>query len=88
MFLGLSKQEKEDYKNWISAENLMKKYNIEINKNNKLLNFLIESIKNTDDYYDKIFLAKIGKSLNKFGINNDKKDKITKIIEQIGRAHV
>jgi hypothetical protein len=78
--------EKEDYKNWIQAESLLKKYNIEINKNDKLLEFLIESIKHTDDFYDKVFLAKIGKSLNKFGINNEKKEKITKIIEQLDKT--
>jgi len=78
--------EKEDYKNWIMVESLLKKYNFEINKNDKLLQFLIESIKHTDDFYDKIFISKIAKSLNKFGINNDKKDKITKIIEQLDKT--
>lgn len=78
--------EKEDYKNWILADNLLKKYNVEINKNDKLLNFLIESIKHTDNFYDKIFISKIAKSLNKFGINNDNKEKITKIIEQLDKT--
>ena len=68
------------------VESLLKKYNFEINKNDKLLQFLIESIKHTDDFYDKIFISKIAKSLNKFGINNDKKDKITKIIEQLDKT--
>ena len=77
--------EKEDYKNWIFADNLLKKYNVEINKNEKLLNFLIESIKHTNNFYDKIFISKIAKSLNKFGINNNK-EKITKIIEQLDKT--
>lgn len=78
--------DKNDYKNWSCAEIMLKKYNIEINSDENLFNFVIETIKKTDNIYDKIFLSKIGKSINKYGIQNDNKEKISKIIEQLEKT--
>ena len=74
---------KEDYKNWVMAEKYLKDYNNKINQSEDLLNFVIESIKICDNYYDKIFLAKIGRSLDKNGIRSNSKEKINKIISQL-----
>ena len=78
--------DKNDYKNWTIAENMLRKYNIEINKNKNLFDFVIDAIKNTDNIYDKIFLSKIGKSINKYGIQNNDREKICKIIEQLEKT--
>lgn len=75
--------DKNDYKNWINAENKLRDFNNKINQNEKLLNFVIDSIKITDNYYDKIFLSKIGRSLDKNGVRTDIKEKINKIILQL-----
>ena len=80
--------DKNDYKNWSCAEIMLKKYNIEINSNENLFNFVNETIKKTDNIYDKIFLSKIGKSINKYGIQNDNKEKISKIIEQLEKTEI
>jgi hypothetical protein len=75
--------DKDDYKNWLIAEKLLKDFNNNINQNDKLLEFVINSIKISDNFYDKIFLAKIGRSLDKNGIRSGMKEKINKIIIQL-----
>jgi len=74
---------KDDYKNWVLAEKYLKDFNNKINQSEDLLNFVIESIKTCDNYYDKIFLAKIGRSLDRSGIRTNSKEKISKIISQL-----
>jgi Zn-dependent oligopeptidase len=75
--------DRDDYKNWVMAEKNLKDFNNKINQNEELFNFVVESIKTCEKYYDKIFLAKIARSLDKTGIRTNSKEKINKIILQL-----
>jgi len=73
----------DELKSLIMTETKLKNYNINFNKNKKLLDLIINLIKTTDDQYDKIFLAKMGQSIEKFGTRCDNVDKISKILIQL-----
>jgi Zn-dependent oligopeptidase len=82
--------DKNDINNLLLAEKMLKKYNFELNTDVKLLNLIIKLITKTDNKYHKIFLAKMGKSMQKFGtekyLNSESKEshnKITNIITQL-----
>lgn len=65
------------------AETKLKNYNIKFNKNKELLELIIVLIKETENNYDKIFLAKMGQSFEKFGTRFDNVDKISNILIQL-----
>ncbi len=71
---------------WKRAEILIKNYNVKINTNKDLLNCVIKLIDKTNDKYEKIFLAKMGKSMEKYGTVADNTDKITRIMLQIDQT--
>ena len=73
----------EDTKTLSMAETKLKNYNIQFNKNFELLTLIIDLIKNTDDTYNKIFLAKMGQSFQKFGTRDNNSEKISKILLQL-----
>jgi Zn-dependent oligopeptidase len=75
--------DKSDYHNWIQAEKLFKQHNNSFNTNQELLKIIIELIKQTDDMYDKIFLSKMGRSMEKYGLNTNNSSRIAKILSQI-----
>lgn len=75
--------EKDDYKYWSYADNEFKKYNYYFNTNKKLLECIIKLIKKTNNMYEKIFLSKMGRSMEKFGTNAINTDKICKIFNQL-----
>jgi len=72
-----------DHKNWINADSLLKKHNYIFNTTKLLLKKIIELIKETDDVYDKIFLSKMGRSMEKYGLNLENTDRISKILIQL-----
>jgi len=80
---------KEDLHKLFQAEKILKKYNFELNTDTNLLNLIINLITKTDNKYQKIFLAKMGKSMQKFGteknINSESKDNINKIVTIISQ---
>ena len=51
--------------------------------NKKLLDTIIELIKDTDNMYDKIFLSKMGRSMEKYGLNTNNPKKVSKILMQL-----
>ena len=75
-----------DYKILMMAETKLKNYNTLFNKNNNLLNLIIELIKNTDDAYNKIFLAKMGQSFEKYGTRVNNSENISKILLQLDQT--
>lgn len=79
--------DKNDINNLVLAEKMLKKYNFELNTDVKLLNLIIRLITKTDNKYHKIFLAKMGKSMQKFGtekhLNAESKDSHNKILNII-----
>lgn len=84
---------KEDLHKLSLSEKMLKKYNFELNTDTKLLNLIIELITKTNDEYQKIFLAKMGKSMQKFGTEKNLKsqskeniDKIINIISQLEQS--
>ncbi len=86
----LISDDKNDINKLLLAEKMLKKYNFELNTDVKLLNLIIKLITKTDNKYHKIFLAKMGKSMQKFGtekyLNSESKEshnKITNIITQL-----
>ncbi len=68
---------------WKRAEALINNYNIKFNTNKELLKLIIKLIEKTDDKYEKIFLAKMGKSMEKYGTVGDNTDHITRILLQL-----
>jgi Zn-dependent oligopeptidase len=85
--LRLLLSETDDTKILLMAETKLKNYNIDFNKNINLLNLIVDLIKNTDDIYNKIFLAKMGQSFEKYGCNllipTNNSEKIPKILLQL-----
>ena len=75
-----------DYKTLLMAETKLKNYNTIFNTNKDLLNLIINLIKNTNDIYNKIFLAKMGKSFEKYGTRLDNTEKISKILIQLDQT--
>jgi Zn-dependent oligopeptidase len=73
----------DELKSLIMAETKLKNYNTNFNKNKRLLELIINLIKTTEDQYNKIFLAKMGQSIEKFGTRFDNDDKISKILIQL-----
>jgi Zn-dependent oligopeptidase len=76
----------DEYKTLSMAETKLKNYNINFNKNKNLLNLIINLMKHTDDVYNKIFLAKMGQSFEKYGTRTDNVDKISKILLQLDQT--
>ncbi len=72
-----------DHRYWLMADNLLKNHNYKFNTNKKLLEQIIELIKNTDNMYDKIFLSKMGRSMEKYGLNSNNPEKVSKILIQL-----
>lgn len=68
------------------AETKLKNYNINFNKNKDLLNLIINLMKETDDIYNKIFLAKMGQSFEKYGTRTDNVDKISRLLLQLDQT--
>ncbi len=75
--------DKTDYHYWLQAEKMFKQHNNKFNKNSDLLKIIIELIKETDDMYDKIFLSKMGRSMEKYGVNTNDCDKTSKLLLKI-----
>jgi Zn-dependent oligopeptidase len=76
----------DNYKLLLMAETKLKNYNINFNKNTNLLNLIIDLIKNTDNIYNKIFLAKMGQSFEKCGIHTNNAEKVSKILLQLDQT--
>jgi len=78
---------KEDYKYWCMVKDTMKKHLIAFNTNKDLLNLIGDLTSklgnNPDQESDKIFLIKMGKSMEKFGTHTNNTDKISKILLQL-----
>jgi Zn-dependent oligopeptidase len=72
-----------DHRYWLMAETLLKNYNYKINTNKELLDEIVDLIKNTDNMYDKIFLSKMGRSMEKYGLNTNNPEKVSKILIQL-----
>lgn len=68
---------------WKKAEVLVHDYNVRFNTNKALLNLIIILIEKTNDKYEKIFLAKMGKSMEKYGTVNENTERISKILLQL-----
>jgi hypothetical protein len=73
----------KDNTHWKKIESLIHDYNVKFNCNKKLLNLIIKLIEKTNDKYEKIFLVKMSKSMEKYGILNKNIDKISKILLQL-----
>lgn len=76
----------DELKTLAMAETKLKNYNINFNKNKNLLNLIIVLIKQTDDIYNKIFLAKMGQSFEKYGTRTDNVDKISRLLLQLDQT--
>ena len=72
-----------DNSNFKRAEIMIQEHNIKFNTNKQLLDLIIKLIDNTNNKYDKIFLAKMGKSMEKYGTVGKKISRITKILLQL-----
>lgn len=68
---------------WKKAEALIHNYNVRFNTNKELLNLIIKLIEKTNNKYEKIFLAKMGKSMEKYGTVNEDTERISKILSQL-----
>lgn len=68
---------------WERAEKIIHDYNIKFNTNKKLLELIIKLINETDDKYEKIFLSKMSKSMEKYGIVCENQEHITKLLLQL-----
>lgn len=68
---------------WKKAEVLIHDYNVRFNTNKELLNLIIKLIEKTNDKYEKIFLAKMGKSMEKYGTVNENTERVSKILLQL-----
>lgn len=73
----------DELKSLLMAETKLKNYNTNFNKNKNLLDLIINLIKTTNDEYNKIFLAKMGQSIEKFGTRFNNVEKISKILIQL-----
>lgn len=76
----------DEIKTLSMAETKLKNYNINFNKNKNLLNLIVNLIKETNDMYNKIFLAKMGQSFEKYGTRTDNVDKISRILLQLDQT--
>jgi Zn-dependent oligopeptidase len=72
-----------DHRYWLMADTILKDHNYKFNTNKKLLDEIIELIKNTDNVYDKIFLSKMGRSMEKYGLNTNNAERVSKILIQL-----
>ena len=79
----LLSESNNELKSLIMAETKLKNYNTNFNKNKKILELIINLIKTTEDQNNKLFLAKMGQSIEKFGTRFDNVDKISKILIQL-----